>query len=186
VLKNIDKNDIAYAYLSNLGLCVLEYAIGQGVLLKENICHTVSQQRSFDSACKCLTRYVFNVVKEAGQRAGKTTRLAIFAVEYIKQNYMNPNLTTVLMSSILSVSNSHFSTIFKNFTGDTFVSYLQKYRIDMSSELLLTTDMFNYEIAAAVGYDNPGYFRRVFKKHVGVTPYEFRLAKRSSTAGAKG
>ena len=54
------------------------------------------------------------------------------------------------------------------------MQYLTSVRIRRARELLETTDYTVSEIGALVGYDNPLYFSRIFKKQTGVSPAGYR------------
>jgi len=171
------EHDVMIAYLSNLGLCVLEYAVEQGVVLNENICATICEQHNTDLAYEVLAQYIEKMIDEKEQQINKSAKRCRLIIEHIDQIYMNPNLKAKDMYSYFSMSHSHFCTTFKAYTGDTFTNFLTKLRIRKACELMLTTDKMNYEIAGAVGYEDPGYFSRVFKKHTGLSPSEFRKSK---------
>ena len=74
----------------------------------------------------------------------------------------------------LYLSTSQFSALFKEGTGRTFVEYLTETRVDEAKRLLKTTDMRSYEVADAVGYQDPRYFSSIFKKTTGFTTTEYR------------
>ena len=92
---------------------------------------------------------------------------------YMERNYQK-NLTTELISSYFYLNASYFSHLFRQKTGEKFVDYLNRIRINKSKELLLTTDRKMYQIAKSVGYDNVKYYFRVFKKTEGMTPEQYR------------
>ena len=71
-------------------------------------------------------------------------------------------------------SPNHFSTIFSQETGQTFVEYLTEVRLEAAKELLTNSDARMSDIAFDVGYQEPHYFSYLFKKHVGVSPREYR------------
>jgi two-component system response regulator YesN len=58
-------------------------------------------------------------------------------------------------------------------TGDTFVSYLNKYRIEKAKTKLREGRYLIYEISEMVGYQNPTYFSQVFKSITGMSPSEY-------------
>ena len=95
---------------------------------------------------------------------------------YIQRNYQK-NLTIDLIASFFYLNASYFSHLFRQRTGEKFVDYLNRTRIERSKELLKTSDRKMYQIAKAVGYDNVKYFFRVFKKWEGVTPEQYRAAQ---------
>ncbi len=79
------------------------------------------------------------------------------------------------MSDIaFDVGPNHFSTIFSQETGQTFVEYLTAVRLEAAKELLRTSDARMSDIAFDVGYQEPHYFSYLFKKHVGMSPREYR------------
>ena len=71
----------------------------------------------------------------------------------------------------------YFSKMFKESTGENFIEYLTNVRIEKAKELLNNTDYSMKEIGIMVGYADPNYFSRTFKKNVGVTPTEYREGK---------
>lgn len=99
---------------------------------------------------------------------------AMKAEEYIKENYADTKISMDAVCKYLVLSTSYFSLIFKNHTGETFISYLTRIRVEKSKELLKCTDLKTYEIADRVGYTDPHYFNLIFKKAMGMTPTEYR------------
>jgi len=63
---------------------------------------------------------------------------------------------------------------FKAATGTTLMDYVQNLRIEEAKRLLETAETPFDEIAAEVGYENPGFFRRLFKRRTGLTPSNYR------------
>lgn len=95
---------------------------------------------------------------------------------YIQRNYQK-NLTIELIASFFYLNASYFSHLFRQRTGEKFVDYLNRTRIEKSKELLRNSDRKMYQIARAVGYDNVKYFFRVFKKREGMTPEQYRAGR---------
>ena len=78
------------------------------------------------------------------------------------------------MSRELDISPYYFSKLFKEETGSNFVEYLTGLRMDQAKEMLKDENLSMKEICAAIGYSDPNYFSRIFKKNVGLTPTEYR------------
>ncbi|MDD6137444.1 MAG: helix-turn-helix domain-containing protein [Lachnospiraceae bacterium] len=95
------------------------------------------------------------------------------ALEYIKENY-NKDISLVDVAREVDISPYYFSKVFKDETGHNFIEYLTNLRIEKAKELLLQTDLSMKEICLMVGYADPNYFSRNFKKNVGVTPTEYK------------
>lgn len=95
------------------------------------------------------------------------------AISYIQDHY-HEDLNMAMVSNHVSLNYSYFSQVFKDYTGETFVSYLRKLRLQKAKELLMTSDMKVYEISSSVGFENVKHFTRVFKEVEGVSPLEYR------------
>ncbi len=100
--------------------------------------------------------------------------LVMKAIVYVETNYSDPCVNLNSMGELLHVSVSYFSRIFKAAKEQTFIEYLTKYRINKAKDFLKTTDNKVYEIAMEVGYEDARYFSHNFRKHVGMTPLQFR------------
>lgn len=98
------------------------------------------------------------------------------AIEYIKRNYMN-KVTLEEVASQVYLSPAYFSKIFKEEMNQTFNSYLNKVKINMSKKLLLDDSFTLVEISNCVGYEDQSYFSKVFKKIVGVSPGKYRKTR---------
>lgn len=93
---------------------------------------------------------------------------------FINKEYMNSTLSLNLVAYNINVSPNHFSAIFKNGTGETFIDYLTNIRIKKAKELLNSSPMKTYEIGEHVGYNDSHYFSYIFKKVAGLTPSEYK------------
>jgi len=96
------------------------------------------------------------------------------AEEYIAKLCCDPNISLISVARHVGMSPAHFSTIFSQTVGKTFISYLTLLRIEKAKELLSQTDMKLSAIAMEIGYNEPNYFSHVFKKNEGITPKEYR------------
>lgn len=92
---------------------------------------------------------------------------------YIHKNYTK-DLTLEKVSSLFYLNPSYLSFLFKEKTAQNFTDYINQLRIEQAKSLLKLSDDKVYRIAKQLGYDNPKYFFRVFKKMTGITPEEFR------------
>lgn len=110
--------------------------------------------------------------------------IAARAMDYINQNYNDRSLSLNSISAYLHISPSYFGSVFKRETGETFVSSLLRARMEKARDLITTTSLKNFEIAAQVGYDDPHYFSVCFKRFYRMSPNDFRnnLSQRAATA----
>ncbi len=95
------------------------------------------------------------------------------AVAYIAKHYFE-KITLDDVSFHVNVSSAYFSSIFKKITKLSFTQYLNTVRIEESKYLLLNTDYSIMNIALSVGYDDQGYYTKVFKKITSVSPGEYK------------
>ncbi|MFQ9510853.1 MAG: response regulator [Lachnospiraceae bacterium] len=131
----------------------------------------IRSMETLEGAMQRLEEFLTSLCKKQKERCeGVNTRIALLALDYIEKNYANPDINLNAVCSYLSISQSYFSTIFKNYTGETFVDSLTKKRMKRAKDLLIHTDLRNYEIAERVGYKDPHYFSILFKKVTGYTP----------------
>lgn len=99
--------------------------------------------------------------------------LAARIADIIHEHYTD-NITLESLSESLNYSVTHLSSYFKIRTGLSPIDYLIKVRIEKAVALLLETDATLKEIAVGVGYQDPSYLGRLFKKYKGVSPISYR------------
>lgn len=92
----------------------------------------------------------------------------------IEDNIGNPALSLTLLSEKMALSFGYLGSLFKKLFGIPFQDYVLAERMERAKILLLSTDMKNYEIAEAVGFEDPNYFSTAFKKKYGVSPNRYK------------
>ncbi|MBP5762621.1 MAG: helix-turn-helix domain-containing protein, partial [Lachnospiraceae bacterium] len=121
-------------------------------------------------------RLIFSCRNISTKREESSNDAIEAAKKYIEKNY-TLNITLEDVSREVNISSYYLSRIFKEGTGENFIDYLTKLRIEKAKELLSTTQYSMKEICAKSGYSDPNYFSKTFKKNVGVTPTEYREGK---------
>ncbi|MFY0760885.1 response regulator [Metabacillus dongyingensis] len=94
-------------------------------------------------------------------------------VSYVKTYYME-DLSLEKLSNVFFLSREHISRKFKQETGMTLSKYITELRICQAKSWLQETDKSIYSISTMLGYQDEIYFSKLFKKVVGMTPFEFR------------
>jgi len=94
------------------------------------------------------------------------------AIDYIRAN-LGSELSLQECASVVHLSPSYFSNLFKKETGMTFMPYVTAARMERAKAMLLAGEQVQ-EITYALGYKDRPYFSELFKKHTGMTPTEFR------------
>ncbi|MGB8450764.1 MAG: response regulator [Anaerocolumna sp.] len=95
------------------------------------------------------------------------------AKQYINENY-NKEIKLENVSNLIGFNPAYFSSLFKKETGENFMEYVMKIRIQNAKDFLLQTNKDVADIAAEVGYTDLKYFSKLFKKKTGLNPTEFR------------
>ena len=95
-------------------------------------------------------------------------------LEYLGENFTE-NITLKMASDFLGLSECHFSRIFKQVMGVSFVTYLNMLRIEYGAKLIKTKQDTILDIALESGFNNIRTFNRVFKEITGYTPSKFAL-----------
>ena len=100
------------------------------------------------------------------------------AQEYIQKNYHDESISLHSIAKEVNVSPNHLSAIFSQETGETFINYVTRIRLEHAKILLKTANIRTSEVGYEVGYNDTHYFSHVFKKNVGMTPKEYRNRSR--------
>lgn len=97
------------------------------------------------------------------------------ALEYLQENYADPNISAQYLADMYHITPSYFSRLFHERSGCAFPDYLSTLRIEKAKEMLLKDSGKSIqEICELVGYTNSSYFTALFKKKYGITPGQFR------------
>ena len=132
---------------------------------------------------------MFVVREEAGEsgpapgpaRTASCTRLAAQKIDesiaYMRE-HLNKPLQVAKLAALVNVSASHYFALFKRRTGSAPIDFFIRMRMSQACRLLGGTTLSVKEIAAALGYEDPFYFSRMFKSVVRVAPSEYRLLNR--------
>ncbi len=94
--------------------------------------------------------------------------------KYIYRNIADEALSLEMVSKHFGYSAEHFSRKFRQMTGITFQSYLGDVRMERAKELLGDPESAIAWVSAQVGFKDPAYFSKVFKKHTGLLPKEYK------------
>jgi AraC-type DNA-binding domain-containing proteins len=114
-------------------------------------------------ACRNIT------TKKEEQTCGIISR----AKQFIEENY-NRDISLDDVSRIVDISPYYFSKLFKEETGENFIEYLTNIRMERARKLLQNRELSIKNICIDIGYSDPNYFSRIFKKQAGLTPTEYR------------
>jgi len=78
------------------------------------------------------------------------------------------------ISKVLYMNRKYISEVFRQKTGELLIEYITRVKMARAARLLRESGRKTYEIALQLGYKDTEYFSRLFKKHMGITPSEYR------------
>ncbi|MCL6602816.1 MAG: response regulator transcription factor [Paenibacillus sp.] len=94
-------------------------------------------------------------------------------LDFVKNHYKE-ELSLKTLSQKLDLHPNYLGQLFQQEEGTSFSDYVNQYRIERATHLLLYSDKKTAEVGAEVGYWDTSYFYRQFKKYAGVSPTELR------------
>lgn len=105
-------------------------------------------------------------------------------MQYIDQN-IDTELNCIDIADYAFISHDYLTKLFKKETGLSLSQYIIKVRIEKSRKLLETTNLSIREIASSIGCDNVSYFSKFFRKHLKISPVEYRASHSTQTRSGK-
>ncbi|WP_289370599.1 ABC transporter substrate-binding protein [Paenibacillus silvae] len=130
-------------------------------------------------------QFTYELLRQMDQQKVHPTypNLTSQLINYIQEYYAEP-LTRETLAHTFHYSGAYLSKCFKRETGTSIIDYLISVRVTKAKKLLLQTSLSLQEIAASVGYPDVSYFIRIFKKHTGITPKQYKSETRSQKKSA--
>ncbi|MBF0351182.1 MAG: helix-turn-helix domain-containing protein [SAR324 cluster bacterium] len=134
----------------------------------------------YETAASCAKTFVLDLDRTSQNpyvifRAQKSHKdQEILAVqEWLEVHYANI-ITLEEVANRAAMSTRNFKRRFKKATGDSLVVYLQRLRVDAAKKELENFQKSIEEIGYALGYENIGFFRKLFKRYTGLSPNHYR------------
>ena len=134
--------------------------------------------KNMESAIAYAKKMISQAIEIRNQNSGNKNRSILkTAVDFIDSHYMDEEISLNTVANVANVSSNHFSALFSQNMGQTFIEYLTTLRMNKAKELLRCTGMRSSEIAGEIGYKDAHYFSYLFKKTQGMTPSDYRKAR---------
>jgi two-component system response regulator YesN len=134
----------------------------------------LKNNQTIDEIQNFLCCYLDGVMKELHNRIkGQNGFLVKQAIHYINTNVYN-GISLAKVAEHLGIHPNYLSKIFSQETGESFIDYSIKIKLQEAKLLLRNTNNKVYQIADQLHYKDVGHFTRVFKKTYGVSPTEYR------------
>ncbi|MFB3389763.1 AraC family transcriptional regulator [Flavobacterium sp. LAR06] len=146
----------------------LEMGYGKENVIKANLC-------LYQFICSFLFPDTTNEKKQDEKDAINNTILFM-------KNKLSEKLTLEDLARRNNLSSSHFSLLFKKSTGMSPLDYFIHLKLQQACLQLLTSEVKIKNIAANLGYDDAYYFSRLFKKHMKISPLQYRFSPQSKSS----
>ncbi|TXK84445.1 response regulator transcription factor [Paenibacillus sp. N3.4] len=174
-----ENRSVDYLYVRNLGMqlwAVLGYALNDLDNSIQDMYAMIDIQKDMDNIYRGdqleswlldrLDQLYGNRIMNENPRHKEAVE---FMIQYIHEHYAE-DITLETLSNKIFISRNYLNKIFKKATGETFMNYLIRVRMEKAELLLLQGKWMIYEVAEQVGYSIPSYFSTVFKKYTGKNP----------------
>ncbi|MEG0842981.1 MAG: PocR ligand-binding domain-containing protein [Romboutsia sp.] len=159
----------------NLAIEMNENIIQNGVRLSKDI-FAGYRAKSIENMKKEMSNIIINYYVEENESENSkisVSRTLRPAIDYV-YNHKSENISAKDMANLCHISQSYFSRLFVKETGEKFSSYISRLKIGWAKSILEETDIPIVQISEELGFNEPGYFIKMFRKHEGVTPSVYR------------
>lgn len=122
--------------------------------------------------CACLLQEILiDIYKDAEEKANDSPLGA--SLKYIHSSFRS-KIEIPYLANLENLSNSRYITLFKKQMGKSPNEYIIDLRLQLAKNLLDNTNMSIRQISESVGYNDQYFFSRLFKKHLGISPQNYR------------
>ena len=98
----------------------------------------------------------------------------VTAVIRYMYRHLDENLSLGTLAEEFELSKSYLNLIFQKATGHAPMDFFQELKMKEACKLLRSTELYIYQVGQRLGYQDPYYFSRIFRKVVGVSPTEYQ------------
>lgn len=134
---------------------------------------------TIDTAFDTLKKYILKLFDQIFYETQNSDASTLYSIkEYMKEN-ISTNFKMTEIADKLHLSPSYFSHLFKTEFGESYSSYNNRIRIQAAIKLMDKADNLQ-ELASMVGIPDSKYFIKLFKKHTGTTPKQYKLSRKEN------
>lgn len=146
-------------------------------IINEEINQQIYHQKITEQIVNAIITVVArNIALKLPKNIKETTgEMVLEILHYIQENIFNPKeLKAEKISEHFNISLHYLGKYFKKQTGETLQEYISNYKLRLIEARLLNTDMRINEIADELSFSDESHLNKVFRKHKGMNPSEFR------------
>jgi two-component system response regulator YesN len=133
----------------------------------------LEQYDTLDSLRDQCEQFLLDMAADFRKHSASPSQIIQQADKYIRKHFSD-SLTLPSVAAEVHVTPVWLSKLFKKEMRKTFLEYLTDIRMDKAKKMLADVQYKIYEVSSQVGYKDPVYFTKLFKKQTGCTPKEFR------------
>ncbi|OXS60498.1 hypothetical protein B1A99_08740 [Cohnella sp. CIP 111063] len=138
--------------------------------LTDDVPRLLTSWQSLDEAERWFSRLIERYFDRTAHAADRTGKDIVDIVRKYIDTHFHQDIGLQFISETYHIHPIYFSRIFKEHVGRSFNGYLTGKRMERARELLRDTSLRLQEIAEIVGYEDPKYFSKVYKKYYGASP----------------
>ena len=155
--------------------------------LRYSACDYVLKVSVLEELPRALKKAIENLERQGKELSGgqgderweDTDSLYGQMVHYVEQNYLR-KITLDEIAEYLHANRSYLSRLYKSRSGVNLFDDILHRRVEKAKEYMEHTDRKLYEIAVEVGFEDAGYFSKVFQKYTGMSPKEYRNQRKDA------
>ena len=141
---------------------------------RKNYLKEIFEMKDFEAQRTWFLDKISAAAENISQKEKKQASSLVEKASAYIQSHFAGELSLDDVSREINISPYYFSKLFKEETGENFVEYVTRIRIEHAKELLMQPDYSIKSICVESGFHDPNYFSRIFKKLTGLTPSEYR------------
>ena len=150
------------------------YNISLNIGQKKSLWNKILKLKTLKHTEEWLASQLCKLAQQVADIQNKRSKGIIGEIKKFIEEHYSENITVQTLAEEFYLTPNYISMLFKKETGENFKDYLTKIRIDKAKALIQDPLFKLYQVAESVGYKDPDYFTKVFKKYTGVTPSEYR------------
>lgn len=161
-------------------------AKGKPPLSARTLLDGLGEKPTLKSSRTYFLSFIDQIAEEAQNQVFRKTELLVNRItDFIHRNVEGNLLDLNCIAEEFHITPQYVSNIFKKYKRENIKDYISRLKLDRAKELLLETDLSNYEISVRLGYVNELGVFRLFKKYERMTPGQYRTAHRKPAGPAK-
>lgn len=150
------------------------------ILKKTRFSKLLQRTNNVDTLKTVLTNILINVAKEIEvNQQDRPAKIRQEIIEYLNCNF-HRDISLQSVAGEMNYSDTYFSKLFKQCFNTNFILYLTEIRIEKAKRMLAENRLSIKEIGERVGYADPNYFTKVFRKSTGQTPSRYRYVSKKN------